>query len=46
MAGKIAKPPVTDNEEVDRVAQILYESLIRLEKEVDNLKSKVDAEHP
>ena len=46
MAGLVVKPPVTDKEEVDRTAQVLYENQIRLEKALDALKAQVDAEHP
>jgi len=46
MAGLIAKPPTTGNEELDRVMQVMYENMIRLEKLLDKVKAVVDANHP
>lgn len=46
MSGIIVKPPLTDNEDLDRVMLVVYENMIRLEKLLLEVKAVVDAEHP
>ena len=41
----ITRPPVTDNEELDRANLVMYENMVRLEKLILEVKAVVDAEH-
>ena len=45
MSSLIVRPPVTDNEELDKAMLIMYENMIRIEKLLLEVKAVVDANH-
>jgi len=38
----IVKPPVSGNDDIDKAIQIIYENFIRIQKELNDLKKRIE----